>query len=190
MILTACSEPPKKVQPKEPEKPAEPVAAQQAVQTMYVSARGWARDARILKLANLDVKDVKSDGGKAGAWECTFISQQDRRSRRFVYSAGASSGLTKGVSSAPAENWAPGGPTRDFALLDLKTDSTAAYETALKKSAAYVKQHPDMPMKYVVEWPKRFRNPVWRVIWGESISSSDYSVYVDAVTGEYVSTAR
>ena len=30
----------------------------------------------------------------------------------------------------------------------------------------------------------------WRVIWGDSVSSSDYSVYVDATTGTYLEKAH
>ena len=29
----------------------------------------------------------------------------------------------------------------------------------------------------------RFPDPTWRVIWGESVSASDYSVFIDATTG-------
>jgi len=192
-ILTACSEGPKApAKAKEPETPPEPAAAQSAVQQTFVSARGWARDARLLRVANLDLKEVKSAAGKAGAWECTFVTEQRHKARRFVYSTMSvpSANLTKGVSGSPEDLWPPGGQTLSFALQVLKTDSTAAYEAAMKKSAAYAQKNPDMPIKLLLEWPKRFRNPVWRVIWGESVTTSNYSVYVDAVTGEYLQTAR
>jgi hypothetical protein len=37
-----------------------------------------------------------------------------------------------------------------------------------------------------MEQTKRFPDVTWRVIWGESVGTSDYSVYVDATTGQYL----
>ncbi len=62
------------------------------------------------------------------------------------------------------------------------------YKTALKKSAEYVKKNPGMPINFQLELTPRFTNPCWRVIWGESISRSNYSIIVDASTGEYKQT--
>jgi hypothetical protein len=42
----------------------------------------------------------------------------------------------------------------------------------------------------VLEQPRRFANVTWRVIWGESVSSSDYSIYVDGSTGQYLEKAH
>jgi hypothetical protein len=35
---------------------------------------------------------------------------------------------------------------------------------------------------------KKYQDPVWRIIWGESAGTSDFSVYVDASTGDYLET--
>jgi hypothetical protein len=47
-----------------------------------------------------------------------------------------------------------------------------------------------MPISYLLEQTNRFPNPAWRVIWGESASASDYSVFVDATLNQYLSTAH
>ena len=47
-----------------------------------------------------------------------------------------------------------------------------------------------MPVTFLLEFTKRFPNPAWRVIWGESVGTSDFSIFVDATTGEYLETMR
>ena len=53
-----------------------------------------------------------------------------------------------------------------------------------------MKKHPDMPISFVLEKTRRHQGVVWRVIWGESVSKSDYSVFVDASTGDYLGVMR
>lgn len=192
-FMVGCSEETKPAATQtEPEKPAEPVTAQSALQKVYVTARSWAPDAQLLSMGNLDLKEVKSVGGKAGAWECTFVTERRHRARRYTYSvvAVAASSLPKGVFSGSEDTWHPAGQTRPFFIQAVKTDAVAAYETAMKKGADYAKKHPDMPMKFLLEFTKELRNPAWRVVWGESVAMSNYSIFVDATTGAYVKTAR
>jgi hypothetical protein len=47
-----------------------------------------------------------------------------------------------------------------------------------------------MPVKLLLEKTQRFPGPAWRVYWGESVSTSAYSVFVDANTGEYLATGH
>jgi len=47
-----------------------------------------------------------------------------------------------------------------------------------------------MPMSFILEQTSRFPDLTWRVIWGESAASSDYSVYVDATMGAYLEKAH
>jgi hypothetical protein len=96
--------------------------------------------------------------------------------------------LRKGVFAGPDEVWDPS--QKLFAVQALKIDSDAAYATALKKGADYTKKHPDTKISYLMEMNKRFAYPSWRVIWGESVSSSGFSVFVDATTGDYLQTMR
>jgi len=191
LFLGACSEEPKPTVKKEV-KPAEPVTALSAVYKMYQQARGWAPDCRVLRVGSLDVTDVKAQAGKAGAWEATFMSPDLRQSRRYTYSVVEvpASNLHEGVFAGSTDTWSPVGQTLPFVIQAFKTDSTAAYETAVKKGSAYASKHPDMPVTFLLEWAKRHRNPTWRVIWGSSAATSAFSVYVDATYGDYVSTAH
>jgi len=191
LFMAGCSQETTPTVQKEPEKPAEPVAAQYALQQMYITARGWAPDAQVLQMSSLDLKDVKSVDGKAGAWGCTFVTQPRHRTRPFTYSVVAvpTSGLQKGVSSGVEEVWVPG-QARPFFIQAAKTDAVAAYATAMKKGADYAKKNPDMPVKLLLEWNKTQRNPAWRVFWGESVAMSNFSVYVDATTGQFVKIAH
>lgn len=191
LFLAGCSEETKPTVQKEPEKPAEPVTAQYALQQMYIMARGWAPDAQVLQMSSLDLKNVKSVDGKAGAWACAFVTQSRRRTRPFTYSvtAVAGSDLRKGVFGGEEEIWVPG-QTRPFFMQAVKTDAVGAYATAMKKGAEYAKKHPELPVKFLLECGKMYRDPAWRVFWGESVALSNFSVYVNATTGEFVKIAH
>ncbi|MGE5569357.1 MAG: hypothetical protein ACM3S5_10010 [Rhodospirillales bacterium] len=194
LVLAGCSEGTKPVasEPKEPEPPPEAVTAQQAFQQMYITARSWAPDAKLLRMASLDLAEIKSEGGKAGAWECIFVSERRQRARRYTYSAVevASPSLPKGVSAGSEDSWAGGGQAKPFLVQAFKTDSAAAYETAMKRGAEYTKKNPNMPIKFLLEQTSRFPNPAWRVFWGESVATSGYSIFVDASDGRYLATSR
>ncbi len=192
LILGACTEEPKPAAKVEV-KPAEPVTAVSAVFQIYKQARGWAPDCLLARVASLGVKEVKGqEGGKMAAWEATFISPKLRQSRRFTYSVAAdpSANLNQGVVGGAAELWSPVGTSQPFAIQFLKTDSPAAYATAMTKAKEYAGKHPEMPVKFLVEWQKKHLNPTWRVYWGESAEASKFSVYVDAAFNKYVSTAH
>ena len=79
---------------------------------------------------------------------------------------------------------------RPFPINVVSIDSDKAYETAMKKSDDYAKQHPDMPITFLLELTPRHTDPAWRVVWGESVATSGYSILVDANTGEIVQILR
>lgn len=193
-LLTGCSEEPKKTAEtaKEAAAPAEPVSAQSAVHQMFMKARAWAPDVQPFRVSAMNLQEVKSEGGKAGAWDATFVSESRGRTRRFTYSVleVPASNLHKGVFAGPEDSWSPGGQNSPFIIQALKADSTTAYDVAVKKSAEYMKKNPNMPIQILLEKTKRFPNPAYRIIWGDSVATSNYSIFVDASTGEYLQTAR
>lgn len=136
--------------------------------------------------------EVKAEGGKAAAWEAVFVSQGQRLARRYIYSVvhRPARNLRGGVTSDPQEAWSGGSGATPFLMLAFKKDSTAAYNVAMEKGAAYAKKHPGQPVRFLLEKTNRFPNPAWRVYWGESVSTSPYSIFVDATTGEYLATGR
>jgi hypothetical protein len=186
LLLSACSDAPKSAETtKAPEKPPEPLTGRQAFQMMYPQARGWAPDAQPLELRSINLSQVKPEKGKAGGWQAIFVSASLGKSRVYTYSAVEAEGnLHQGVFAGIAEDYAAGrGTSLPFLPAALKIDSDEAFDTAAAKSKDYTKKNPDKVISYLLEQNKRFPDPTWRVIWGESVSSSDYSVFVDATTG-------
>ncbi len=190
LLLAACSEAPEKAVQKKPEKPAEPMEGQKAFFQMYVSARAWAGDVQGLRMESIPIPEVKRQGGKYGAWRATFVSPSKGRQISFTWSAIESIGnLHKGVFRGHEESYSKG---RDepWNISALKTSSEKALEVALAKSKKYVAKHPDLPIMFYLEKTHRHPNLTWRVVWGESISKSDYSIFVDASTGEFIERAH
>ncbi|MBZ5607011.1 MAG: hypothetical protein LAP38_02040 [Acidobacteriia bacterium] len=192
LLLGACSEPAKVEKAKGPEKPPQALTGRQAFQRIYPQARGWSPDAQPLLLRSIHLSQVKSEKGTAGAWEAILVSVSKGKSRTYTYSAIEAEGnLHEGVFAGLEESYSgPRGAGFPFSIAAIKTDSDQAYDIAAAKSQDYIKKHPDMPISYVLEQTSRFPDLAWRVIWGESASSSDYSVFVDATLGKYLEKAH
>jgi hypothetical protein len=190
LLLAGCSETPKAAE--EVSKAPEPVSAQSAFYKTLFSARIWAADAQVLRVAEIDVDEVKAEGGKAGAWEAVFVSPSQRSARRYIYSAihRPARNLRGGVTSDPPEGWSGASGSEPFLMQAFKKDSPAAYEVAMKKGREYARKNPGVPVRFLLEKTNRFPDPAWRVYWGESVSTSAYSIFVDATTGEYLATGR
>jgi hypothetical protein len=188
VMATACSETPKNTEPKmeakkEAPKPLEPVSGKTAFYEMYKPARGWASDLLPLSLANSEVPGMKNEAGKAAMWTAVFVSPSRREARTFSYSVvDQGAAIHKGVTVGGAELWS--GPTPKsgpFQTTEFVLDSDVAYETASKKAAAWLKNHPDKNVTFYLGKASRFPAPVWYVLWGNN--KSGYSVYVNATTG-------
>jgi hypothetical protein len=109
----------------------------------------------------------------------------------YTYSVIEAEGnLHKGVFAGLEENGAGPRGLTPFLIAAVKTDSDEVYQTALKKAADYEKKNPDKPISFLLEKTDRFPNPAWRVIWGENIAASNYSIFIDASTGLYLQTMR
>jgi hypothetical protein len=192
LLLAGCSEETKPTQQaaKPPAKPAEPVTALSATYKMYTQARSWAPDCKVLRVASLNLKDVKGEPGKSGAWEGTFVSEANQRARRYTFSVVESgeSNLHEGVFGGSVDSWSGSGQAKPFLIQAFKVDSTAAYEAAVKdkNGAAFSAKNPNSPLLFLLEQTGRFPDPAWRVVWGESVSTSPFSVFVDAMTGGFL----
>lgn len=190
LTSTGCSDPPKAE--KKAEKPLEPLTGREAYWKTYGLARNWATDVQPLRVKSLQLPGVKVTAGKAGAWEVVFVSPSKGRSKMFTYSiVEAEGGLHKGPFAGPEESYSgPRGQERPFLTAAFKIDTDAAWETASKKSEDVIKKAPDTNIIFLLESTPRFPNPAWRVVWGDSISSSGYSVFVDATSGQFLEKVR
>jgi|HubBroStandDraft_6_1064221.scaffolds.fasta_scaffold168966_2 hypothetical protein len=187
--MAACSDAPKTAEtPKEPPKPEEPLTGRQAFYKIFPQARAWAPDAQPLQVRSIELAEVKPEKGKAGAWQAIFVSPSRAKSKSWTYSILEGPGnLHQGSFAGSEGDWTGSrGTAQPFAVAGIKFDSDQAYEEAAAKSGAYIQKNPDKPTLYLLEMTNRFPDLTWRVIWGESVSTSDYSVFVDATTGKYL----
>ena len=191
LLLTGCSTEAPPPEKKAAEKPPEPVTGRYALQNMYIAARAWAPDIQPLKVTSILLPEVKAVPGKAAAWQAIFVSPSQGKARSYTYSVVESEGnLHKGVFAGQDESWSGGGSTKPFLMAAIKTDSDEVYQTALKKGAEYDKKNPGKPITFLLEANPKFPDVSWRVIWGESVGTSSFSIFVDASTGQYLETMR
>lgn len=194
LLLAACSGTPKPAAKKEPPKPPEPVTGLKAFFQMYSAARPWAADLTPISCQSYELKEVPYGDGKYPVWRCTFISESKRLMKTYTYAAvDADGGINKGIYGNNEENYSgPRGTNSPFPMQALKKDTDEVLKTALatKDAIEYTKKNPDKPIFFLLEKTKELQNPAWRVVWGATISTSNFSIYVDASTGDYVKTMR
>ena len=189
LLLTACSDTPAPVA-KAPEPPPSPISGRQAFQYMYGSSRIWATDSMPLTIRSLTVPDVKPENGKAGAWEVVFVSEamapsphlhlvRRRNRKRPQRCVPRPTGKLARRRPQPVV-FAGAAESRYHRSPDSRPSTSP--DPYLNKPG----QRP--PVNYLLnyETATRFPNPVWRVLWGGSVSSAEYTVTVDASTGKVV----
>jgi hypothetical protein len=197
-MLTGCSDttaPP--AAKKEPEK-VEPVTGQSALFKMYQMARSWGGlETQVLKMQSMRIPEVKDVApGTAAAWQATFVSIAKSATRDYTYSIVESEGnLHKGAFAGAEGGWSGSrGVNTPFLMAAVKVDTDTAYKTAMEdpktKAADYDKKNPGKPITIILEKTNKHQDPVWRLVWGESVGTSNFSVLIDASTGEYLETMR
>ena len=183
--LVACSSGSSTAKKEESKAPAEPVAARFAYHQTYLTARTWAQDLQVLRVRSLSMESVKAEPGKAPVWEVTFVSAAKGKARAYTYSVVETPSIHEGVFGQLESDWTGrDGQATAFLPAAFKIDSTDAWKAAVEKSKAYIEKNPDKPVTFLLEKTGRHPDPAWRVIWGTSASTSDYSIFVDATTGE------
>jgi hypothetical protein len=191
LLLVSCSEQPSGTAGKEDPKSeakAQPVTGQTALFRMYQVARSWASDAEVVNIKSIHLTEVPSVRGAAGAWEALFLSPSKNTQRGYTFSVVESEGnLHQGVFPG-AEESSSLAASKAFLIGAVKTDSDAAYKTALDHAAEYNKNNASQTISFELGKQDFSVNPVWRVIWGESAGTSGLSVLVDASGGAYLKT--
>jgi hypothetical protein len=178
--------------PKQPAAPAEPVTGQTALFEIYKVARTWAPDLQILELKSMLLEDKKTEPGKAYAWTAVFYSPTKNVARTFVYSVEEiSQTLHKGVRAGSDETYNPlTARTKPFLINAVKIDTPAALKTAMEKGKQYATAHANLPIIMILDRRPEFDDPAWRIVWGASLGVSNYSIYINASSGEYLQTMR
>jgi hypothetical protein len=197
-LLTGCSDTPTApAAKKEPEK-LEPVSGQSALFKMYQMGRSWGGlELQVLKMQSIRIPEVKDVApGMAAAWQATFVSTAKSATRDYTFSIVDSEGnLHKGAFAGAEAGWSGSrGVNSPFLMAAVKVDTDAAYKTAMgdtkTKAAEYDKKFPGKPITIILEKTNKHQDPVWRLVWGESVGTSNFSVLIDASTGDYLETMR
>lgn len=151
---------------------------------MYTAARAWAQDLQIVRYSSINIAEVPHEDGKAAAWQVVFVSASQKQSRTYTFSVyEASATLHQGLFPDAPQEWSGNG--KPFLIEAAKIDTDKAWEVALKHGADYNAQNPKVPVMYTLGIEKG-SDPDWRVIWGQSAGASNFSVLVDASTGEFI----
>jgi hypothetical protein len=184
LALINCSSEPSK---KTPEKPPEPVTGLHALYQTYTFARTWAQDLKVIRLISMPVPEMKAVPGKAAAWQVQFSSDSLGKARNYTFSVyDESVTLRQGIF---ADSVRPlSSDDHSFVIGEASTDSDKAWEISLAHSQKYSKEHPGMPISWLLEADRKTSGPVWRIIWGTSVASSNYSILIDAHEGTYIRT--
>lgn len=191
-FLTACnSEAPKPAAKKAEEKP-EAITGRSAFYKMYPSARQWAADCKVIQLTSIQLTGVTAEPGKAGAWRAVFTSDSKSMAKTFLWSAvDAEGGYRKGTWGGTEESFRGKiGQAVPFYPQALQHDSDEAYKEAITKEDPYLKKGEKSEINFLLESTPRFPNAAWRVIWGETVGTARYSVFVDASTGKFLEKGR
>ena len=160
-----------------------------AFQRMYLSARGWAADARPFRLQSQFTPDAPTSEGKAGLWRASFASPSRRMMKLFVWSGLVGPDAPEqGVSFSAEDSWsASNTSTQPFDIAFLKVDSDKAYEMAQKNGGEkFTKKDPKQPVIFVLAWDSSKNQLVWHVLYGENPNDTKLRIAVDATTGDFL----
>jgi hypothetical protein len=192
LLLTAgCSSGPS--QPAATEKPQpKPTdfdTGRVALQRLYVTARGWARDAQPFRLESQLTADSKGKDGKADVWRAAFASPTQRSVKPYVWSGtDATDAPSRGVTPGTEDSYSPNNSsTTIFDVAFLKVDSDKALEVAQKHGGDKVlEKDPSTPILYALDWSRATNELIWHVIYGNSRDDARLRVAVNASSGEFI----
>jgi hypothetical protein len=165
--------------------PPDAQTGRSAFQKLYVTARGWAPDARPYKVQSGVVGDNKGRDGKAVLWSASFASATLHSSKPYTWSGiDAPDTPSRGVNPGTQDSFTP---DNDFDAQFLKVDSDKAFEVAQKHGGEKILQEkPDTPVVYLLDWDRSSRSLVWHVIYGDNRNSAALVADVDGTTGEFL----
>jgi hypothetical protein len=193
VVLSSCTgEAPKEAPKAKVDEKPEAITGRSAFFKMYPSARQWAPDSKPIQMTSIQMSQVPAEPGKAGAWRCIFASESKSMMKTFLWSAvDAEGGFRKGTWGGTEESFRGRlGQAVPFYVQALQHDSDAAYKEALTKEDAYFKSGSKDQVNFLLEFTPRFTNLSWRVLWGETVGTARYSVFVDASTGKFLEKGR
>jgi hypothetical protein len=179
VAIVGCTSQPTQ-QEQKPQAP-EVVTGRSAFQRLYVSAHGWAADARPYQLQSQVFGNSNGADGKAPIWRAAFASAEQHSSRPYVWSGVDSPDApSHGVTPGTQDNYLPGNA---FDVNFLKVDSDKAYDVAQKHGGDKIT---GTPVTYLLDWAPGENKLVWHVIYGPSRNDAKLVADVDASTGDFI----
>lgn len=177
--MAGCSSAPntpattEKAQPRAPET----MTGSGAFYKCYIAARGWAPDAQPFRAES---SESKTKDGKAGEWRTGFASPSKRGTRAYIWSNGD-------VSHGVEDTYSPtNSSTLVFNVQFLKVDTDKAFAIAQEHGGEkLLKESPDTPVLYILEWNRLTNELLWHVIYGTDRDTAKLRVAVNASTGEF-----
>jgi hypothetical protein len=190
-FLAGCSsessKPAESAQPEQPK--TDLLTARSAFQKLYVSARGWAPDAKPYRIESIATTDANGHDGKWAEWKASFASATQRSEKTYTWSGSIAQGAPeRGVSFGHEDSYTPtNSSTQVFDMAFLKIDSDQAFDTAQKHGGDKVlEKAADSPVSYICDWNHNTNELIWHVIYGISQSDAKLTVSVNASTGEFM----
>lgn len=185
--LAGCSSTPPQ---KEVEKQPDPVTGLHALAQMFSAARSWQSDVLVLRVSNINAGNLKAQPGRFAVWQGTFVSPTVAQSRTYTYSVvDLSTSIRTGIFPDPPSPFSARSQTAQaFNIAAARKDTDEVYATALKHADVFLKNHPNEPINFLLEFNDRAPDAMWRVYWGSSAASSAFSVLLDASSGEFYRT--
>jgi hypothetical protein len=160
----------------------------EAFQKLYISAHGWAPDARPFRLESQYTPDAPATEGKAGIWRASFGSAAQHGMKSFQWTGITGPDVEQGISHGSEDSYSPSNTsTQVFDMAYLKIDSDKAFEVAQKHGGEKLtKANPKIPIFYSIDWDHTKNKLLWHVAYGSSGDDSKLRVVVDATEGTFV----
>lgn len=189
-LAAGCNSGGSKPAAEEPKKAPETELAtgREAFQKLYMSARGWAGDARPYRLQSLNPSDSDGHDGKAAVWSAGFASPSRRTIRVFTWSGSKDPNApSRGVSANVEDTYSPNNAaTAIFDIAFLKSDSDKAYSEAQAHGGEkLLKKDPKQPVVYVLTWTPSENALLWHVMYGTGETDAKLKIEVDATKGTF-----
>lgn len=186
-LLAGCSS----EAPQQQEKPKGPelITGRTAFQKLYISARGWARDAQPYRLESQVTADAKGRDGKSAVWRGSFASEAQRGVKPYTWSGStAPDAPSRGVSPGTEDTYSPSNSnTQVFDIAFLKVDSDKAFEVSKAHGGDKVlEKSPDTGVFYVLDWSHGTNELIWHVIYGDTRDNPKLRVAVNASSGDFI----
>ena len=196
LIFAACGAPstpaPSKVATAAQKKEPVLYTAKNCFSQMANAASRWQLDAMPVHLESHLNSESPGQNGKATVWQAIFASPGRGAWRSFTCSGSRLNnepplGVTGSVESASS----PDMSQAMFESLLLDVDSDQAFAIAQENGGAGIlRENPQQPVIYTLDWDAKSRKLVWVVMYGSSTADSKGIGIIDATSGKFLRAAR